>query len=100
MYLFRSVDVGNTSDMEKPKPGCGSTKALGKYAPAPKQNQKIEGIVVPDSEVTVPCGKIADTGISSSCSHNEYIVSLLASFVHDAYCNRSTMFLKLQSATC
>jgi len=54
--------------MDKPYKGTNSTKALGMTAPDPKQAQKIS------EEVIVPLGSPISTGISSSCSHNEYIV--------------------------
>lgn len=53
--------------MEKPQPGSDSTKALGKVAPNPKDD-------VWWDDVKLPCGTPKKTGISSACSHNEYIV--------------------------
>jgi len=52
--------------MEQPLPGTNSTKAMGAIAPSSSMTTK-EGVVV-------PYGNIGNTGIKSSCMHNEYIV--------------------------
>lgn len=57
--------------MEKPPKGTDSTKALGKAAPAKGQISKYKTIL---DNVIIPQGKVEDTGVKSTCSHNEYIV--------------------------
>jgi len=52
--------------MEQPLPGTNSTKAMGAIAPSSTMTTK-EGILV-------PFGPFGNTGIRSSCMHNEYIV--------------------------
>jgi len=52
--------------MEQPLPGTHSTKAMGAIAPDSQ-------FVIPNG-VVVPFGKPANTGVRSSCTHNEYIV--------------------------
>jgi len=52
--------------MEQPLPGSNSTKAVGAIAPTSSMTTK-EGVVV-------PYGTIGNTGVMSSCMHNEYIV--------------------------
>eukprot|EP01128_Nolandella_sp_AFSM9_P004824 TRINITY_DN2246_c0_g1_i2.p1 TRINITY_DN2246_c0_g1~~TRINITY_DN2246_c0_g1_i2.p1 ORF type:complete len:909 (+),score=271.63 TRINITY_DN2246_c0_g1_i2:126-2852(+) len=51
--------------MEKPARGYDSTKAMGWVKP--KNQTELNGI-------TVPWGPPTKTGISSSCTHNEYVV--------------------------
>jgi len=57
--------------MEAALPGSNSTKAMGGMAPDPKSN-----VTLP-SGCVVPCGKPINTGVKSSCMHNEYIVYTL-----------------------
>jgi len=64
--LGKTKDLKNDQYMEQPLPGFDSTKALGGIAPM-KSIKTPEGVIVPS-------GKIGDTGITSSCTHNEYIV--------------------------
>eukprot|EP01117_Protostelium_nocturnum_P006845 TRINITY_DN2453_c1_g2_i1.p1 TRINITY_DN2453_c1_g2~~TRINITY_DN2453_c1_g2_i1.p1 ORF type:complete len:925 (-),score=400.89 TRINITY_DN2453_c1_g2_i1:130-2904(-) len=54
--------------MEKAPAGTDCTKALGKTEPDKKSDYKTENGVV------IPLGKPINTKVSSSCSHNEYIV--------------------------
>eukprot|EP01113_Clastostelium_recurvatum_P012377 TRINITY_DN1642_c0_g1_i2.p1 TRINITY_DN1642_c0_g1~~TRINITY_DN1642_c0_g1_i2.p1 ORF type:complete len:381 (+),score=131.70 TRINITY_DN1642_c0_g1_i2:139-1143(+) len=55
--------------MEKAPPGTHSTKALGMAAPLPAHDE-----ILPGTDIKVPCGKIASTGLSTACTHNEFIV--------------------------
>jgi len=55
--------------MEEALPGFDSTKAMGGIAPG-------EQFTLPDG-ATVPLGAATNTGIRSSCTHNEYIVYTL-----------------------
>jgi len=57
--------------MEAALPGSHSTKAMGSIAPDPKLDMKM------DSGCVVPLGPRVNTGIRSSCMHNEYIVYTL-----------------------
>jgi len=54
--------------MERAPPGKHSTLALGQTAPDPKGNVKM------DNGTVIPMGKLSTSGISSACSHNEFIV--------------------------
>eukprot|EP00026_Physarum_polycephalum_P002055 Phypoly_transcript_02059.p1 GENE.Phypoly_transcript_02059~~Phypoly_transcript_02059.p1 ORF type:complete len:946 (+),score=184.86 Phypoly_transcript_02059:73-2910(+) len=69
--------------MEKAPPGTHSTKALGMAAPDPKLDQAIDTTqtivdinAVKDTKeiIKVPAGHITKTGLSTACTHNEYIV--------------------------
>jgi len=64
--LGKMKELYNDQYMEQPLPGYDSTKALGAIAP-------MKFTTTPDG-VIVPFGKIGDTGIKSSCTHNEFIV--------------------------
>lgn len=73
--LLGDVVLGKTADlvrdqyMEHALPGTDSTKALGTIEPDPK-----EKVVLPTT-VTVPCGKIVDSGHKGvSCQEHQYIV--------------------------
>jgi len=64
--LGKMKELLNDQYMEQPLPGTNSTKAVGAIAPASTITTK-EGILV-------PLGTIGNTGVRSSCMHNEYIV--------------------------
>jgi len=74
VMLLAEVALGNINKlkndtyMEKAPPGTHSTQALGMAAPDPKKAQAI------DNGVVVPCGNIVPTGLSTACTHNEFIV--------------------------
>ncbi|EFA82774.1 polyADP-ribosyltransferase [Heterostelium album PN500] len=74
LMILCEVALGNMNElkndqyMEKAPSGKHSTKALGMAAPDAKENKKI------DNDITIPVGKIKNTGLSTSCSHNEFIV--------------------------
>lgn len=52
--------------MEEALPGYNSTKAMGGIAPS-------DSMTLPNGTI-VPYGPATNTGIQSSCTHNEYIV--------------------------
>jgi len=64
--LGKMKELLNDQYMEEPLPGTNSTKAMGAIAPSSTMSTK-EGVLV-------PFGAIGNTGIKSSCMHNEYIV--------------------------
>jgi len=74
VLLLAEVALGSMNElkhdqyMEKPPAGTHSTKALGMSAPDPKEDKIIE------NSIKVPLGKITKTGLSTSCTHNEFIV--------------------------
>jgi len=64
--LGKQKELKSDQYMEKPLPGSDSTKAMGSIAP--------DSSFLTPTGVTVPLGKPKNTGIISSCMHNEYIV--------------------------
>jgi len=54
--------------MEKAPAGTHSTQALGMTAPDPAAD------IIMDNGTVIPTGKLKKTGMSTSCSHNEFIV--------------------------
>eukprot|EP01107_Rhizomastix_libera_P007718 TRINITY_DN22736_c0_g1_i1.p1 TRINITY_DN22736_c0_g1~~TRINITY_DN22736_c0_g1_i1.p1 ORF type:complete len:932 (-),score=252.85 TRINITY_DN22736_c0_g1_i1:98-2872(-) len=74
VMLLCEVALGNQNKlksdqyMEKAPAGTDSTFALGMKAPSPK------GDVVIEDGVTVSPGKCEKTGLSTACSHNEFII--------------------------
>ncbi|GAM18341.1 hypothetical protein SAMD00019534_015160 [Acytostelium subglobosum LB1] len=66
--LGKMNELKHDTYMEKAPTGTHSTKALGMSAPDQKGNTKVE------DDITIPIGKITRTGMSTSCTHNEFIV--------------------------
>eukprot|EP01127_Copromyxa_protea_P011414 TRINITY_DN2868_c0_g1_i1.p1 TRINITY_DN2868_c0_g1~~TRINITY_DN2868_c0_g1_i1.p1 ORF type:complete len:907 (-),score=279.95 TRINITY_DN2868_c0_g1_i1:69-2789(-) len=64
--LGKQAELLKDQYMEKSLPGFDSTKAMGGIAPS-------ETMTLPDGTI-VPYGAPKNTGIKSSCTHNEYIV--------------------------
>lgn len=64
--LGKQKELKQDQYMEKALPGSDSTKAMGAIAPE-------SSFTLPDG-VVVPSGKPKNTGVISSCMHNEYIV--------------------------
>jgi len=74
VMILLDVALGKTCDlladqyMEKSQPGTDSTFALGSIAPDPKDTTLFDG------DVTVPYGKLTNTGVKSACYENQFIV--------------------------
>jgi len=64
--LGKMAELLDDKYMEEPLPGYNSTKAMGAIAPTVSMTTA-EGVLV-------PYGPMGNTGIRSSCMHNEYIV--------------------------
>ncbi|KAK5582816.1 hypothetical protein RB653_004403 [Dictyostelium firmibasis] len=76
LMLLCEVSLGDMNELkhdtymeEAPKP-FHSTKALGMAAPHKDGNQPL----VDSDGLVVPLGKMGKTGLSTSCTHNEFIV--------------------------
>eukprot|EP01125_Pyxidicula_operculata_P012134 TRINITY_DN3984_c0_g1_i1.p1 TRINITY_DN3984_c0_g1~~TRINITY_DN3984_c0_g1_i1.p1 ORF type:complete len:919 (+),score=265.76 TRINITY_DN3984_c0_g1_i1:39-2795(+) len=64
--LGKQKELLHDQYMEQALPGFDSTKAMGGIAP--------KGEITLENGVKVPYGKPGNTGIRSSCTHNEYII--------------------------
>jgi len=77
LMMLVEVALGNVKElfadqyMEAALPGSNSTKAMGSVAPDKSADKTLENGCV------VPLGKPVNTGVRSSCMHNEYIIYTL-----------------------